>query len=54
MATWAPSSTPVPSSTDATTLLQQIERNTSETVRWVKYLVVAVAILVIVTALLFV
>lgn len=41
-----------PLSTDTTQLLQQIARNTTETLRWLKYLVGAVVILVIVTGLL--
>jgi len=43
-----------PMTTDTTQLLQQVARNTSELLRWVKYLVGAVAVLIVVTALLFV
>lgn len=36
--------------TDSTELLQQIARNTAEVSRWMKYLVVAVLILIVVMA----
>jgi len=46
-----PSST-VPTA-DSTELLRRIERNTAETLRWMKILVGAVVVLIVVTALLF-
>ena len=54
MTSWGPSSASSPTPTDSTALLQQVATNTAELVRWVKYLVVAVGVLVVVTALLFV
>jgi hypothetical protein len=54
MSSWNPSSTPVPSTTDTSALLQQVAANTSELVRWVKYLLVAVVVLIVVTAVLLV
>jgi hypothetical protein len=47
-------SNPGPLTTDTTQLLQQVAQNTSELLRWMKYLVAAVALLIVVTALLFV
>lgn len=51
------SSSPTPGaplSTDPSQLLQQVVQNTSEMVRWVKYLVIAVVVLIVVTAVSFV
>jgi len=42
-----------PLSTDPSQLLQQVAQNTSELVRWMKYLVFAVVILLVVTAVSF-
>jgi len=42
-----------PLSSDPAQLLQQVAQNTSELVRWMKYLVFAVVILIVVTAISF-
>jgi hypothetical protein len=42
------------SEADVPETLRLIERNTAETVRWVKYLTLAVILLVVLTALLYV
>jgi hypothetical protein len=50
---WSPT-TPSPPSNDPSEVLRRIERNTASLVGWVKVLVVAVVLLILVTALLFV
>ena len=50
---WTPAG-PSPVTNDPSELLRRIEQNTASLVQWVKILVGAVVVLVIVTALLFV
>jgi len=47
-----PSGAPWP--TDSASVLQRIETNTAETVRWMKILVAVMIVLIVVTGLLFV
>jgi hypothetical protein len=41
-------------STNSTDVMLRIEANTAETARWIRYLTIAVVVLIIVTGLLFV
>jgi len=51
-ATWAPTG-PIPGSSNPNETLARIEQNTAAIVTWLKYVVTAIVILIVLTAFLF-